>query len=74
MALVRSSLGVIARRLADLPQGILVDALRAKANAYAGILLRWEAAMPPADERARVAKEVLFLHVEVVKAERELAR
>lgn len=38
------------------------------------LTLGWRAATPAADERARVTKEVVLLHVEVVKAERALAK
>jgi hypothetical protein len=70
LAVLKDAIGVVLRRLAALPPSPRVEELRAKAEGYLRSTEGWVVSPPDADERDKVMKDVLMLHVEVGKLER----
>jgi hypothetical protein len=57
-------------RLAALPPSPLADSLRSQAEAYRRETDDWTSASPSAQDKERLMKGVLKLHVEVAKLEK----
>ena len=57
--------------ISALPSSPEVHAVRAKAVEYMGEADAWTSAQPAAEEKERLMKRVLKLHVEVAKLERK---
>jgi hypothetical protein len=68
--LVQDSIESVLRRADSLPATPEADALRAKARAYLAQADSWGHTKPTAQEREKLMKEVLGLHVLVAKLER----
>jgi hypothetical protein len=74
LSLVSDAIEVVLRRLSALPPSPEAEELRAKAEQYQRGADGWKVSPPAAEERDRMSKGVLNLHVEVAKLERaELA-
>jgi hypothetical protein len=68
---VKASIDNILHRLAALPSCPEVDSLRAQAGEYLGAADAWTPLEPVAQEKERLMKRVLRLHVDVTKLERQ---
>jgi hypothetical protein len=70
LPLVRDAIKVVQRRLAAPPPSPEVEELRARAEVYRLEAEAWKVSSPTAEERERLMKRVLSLHVEVAKLDR----
>jgi hypothetical protein len=66
---LRDAVDVVLRRLSILPPS--QEQLRAKAEEFRREADTWQPSMPPVEERERVMKQVLALHVAVARLERD---
>jgi hypothetical protein len=73
LSVVRDAVDVVVRRLSALPPSPEIDELRKKAEGFRREAEGWSSAPPTAEDRERLMKLVLKIHVEVTKAEREVA-
>lgn len=71
LSIVRDAIDVLHRRLLALPSTPEIEELRIKAAEFHEQASSWERAPPPAEERERLMKQVLKLHVDLAKIERE---
>ena len=71
LSVVSDAVDVVLRRLSTLPTSPEIDELRKKAEAFRIDVEGWTAAPPAAEDRDRLMKLVLKLHVDVAKLERE---
>ena len=68
---VKQAIDVVVRRLSALPTSPEVEALQQQAEKYLREADAWTASHPVAQEKERLMKRVLKLHVEVAKLERQ---
>jgi hypothetical protein len=72
LSIVRDAIDVLHRRLLVLPSTAEVEELRRKAGEFHEETDGWARAPPPLEERERLMKQVLKLHVDLAKLEREI--
>jgi hypothetical protein len=70
LALVKDAIEIVVRRLSALPASPEVEELRTRAQDYLREADGWSTSPPTVEERERLMKRVLKLHVEVAKLER----
>jgi hypothetical protein len=70
---VTDAIELVVRRLSTLPPSPKVESLQTKAQEYLRVPEGWNVTPPTAEDRDRLMKRVLRLHVEVAKLEREVA-
>jgi hypothetical protein len=68
---VKDAIGEVQRRLSALPPCPEVEALRSEADGYMREADLWSASQTSSQERERLMRQVLKLHVEVAKLERD---
>jgi hypothetical protein len=71
LSVVRDAVDVVLRRLSTLPSSPEIDELRKKAEGFRIEVEGWTTAPPAAEDRDRLMKLVLKLHVGVANVERE---
>jgi hypothetical protein len=71
LSVVRDAVDVVLRRLSTLPASPEIDELRKKAAGCRVEVEGWTTAPPAAEDRDRLMKLVLKLHVDVAKVEQE---
>lgn len=71
LSLVRDAIGVVVRRLEALPVSPEVEDLRLRAEEYLREVDGWRVLLPALEERERLMKLALSLHVEVARLEEE---
>jgi hypothetical protein len=69
---VKDAIEVVARRLAALPPSTEVDELRLKVDESRREADDWKLSPPNAEERERLMRRVLRLHVAAAKVERQI--
>jgi|HubBroStandDraft_4_1064222.scaffolds.fasta_scaffold905114_1 hypothetical protein len=69
---VKDAIEVVVRRLAALPQSVAVEELRVKIEESRREADDWKVSPPNAEERERLMRRVLRLHVAVAKVERQI--
>jgi hypothetical protein len=69
-SVARSAIDNVLHRISALPPSPLADSLRSQAEAYMRETDDWTAASPSVQEKERLMKAVLKLHVEVAKLEK----
>ena len=72
LRVINEAIDVVLRRLSALPPSPELDALRATADACLRKTEAWPASQPAAEEKERLMKRVLKLHVEVADLERRV--
>jgi hypothetical protein len=72
LSIVRDAIDVLHRRLLVMPSTPEVEALRQKAGEFHEQTDSWIREPPPAEERERLMKQVLKLHVDLAKLERDM--
>jgi len=68
---VKDSIDDIVRRLKALPSSPEAEALRARAEEYLAEQAAWSPSRPGPQEKERLMKRVLALHLDVAKLERK---
>jgi hypothetical protein len=71
LSVVRDALDIVLRRLAALPSSPEIEELRAKAEDFRKEAEAWTTTPVAADARERLMKQVLKLHVDVARLERQ---
>jgi hypothetical protein len=71
--IVTDAIELVVRRLSTLPPSPRVETLQARAQEFLRVPESWKLTPPTAEDRDRLMKRVLKLHVEVAKLERETA-
>jgi hypothetical protein len=69
---VKDAIDVVVRRLSGLPRSSEVEQLRLKIEESRREADAWNISPPMAEERDRLMRRVLKLHVEVAKVERQI--
>jgi hypothetical protein len=72
LSLVRDAIELVVQRLSTLPPSPKVDALQTKADGYLREADGWKVSPQTTEERDRLMKRVLKLHIEVVELAREV--
>jgi len=72
LSVVRDAIDVVLRGLSTLPSSPEIDELRKKAEGFRREAEGWSSAPPTAEDRERLMKLVLKLHVDVLKVEQEV--
>jgi hypothetical protein len=70
-SVLKAAIGNVLHRLTALPSSPEVEALRAQAEEYLREADSWTSSHPVAQEKERLMKRALKLHVEVAKLERQ---
>jgi hypothetical protein len=70
-SVIRAAIDNVLHRLAALPATPEVDALRARAGEYVKEADAWTSSSPVPEEKERLMRRALKLHVEVAKLERQ---
>jgi hypothetical protein len=71
VALIRDATEIVMQRLSALPASPQLEELRLRCDDYLQQAQGWLHKAPTVEERERVMKRVLGLHVEVAKLERQ---
>jgi hypothetical protein len=65
LSVVRDAMDVVVRRLAALPSSPEIEELRVKAESFRQEANGWTSVHPGAEDRERLMKHVLKLHIDV---------